>query len=64
MWFRGGATEILYIKADMPRIIERMLSLGNNYLKRCEAYKNPLISPLVHEFKSLLDFFIEKGLWS
>ena len=56
-------TEILHIKAGMPRIIERMLLLGNKYLERCKNLKNPLIYPLVHEFKSLLDFCIEKGLY-
>ena len=61
VWFRGGVTDILLIKAGMPRIIERILLLGNKCLERCTNYKNPLIRPLEHEFKSLLDFCIEKG---
>ena len=62
VWFRGGVTDILHVKANIPRIIDRMHMLGNKFLKRCKLYKNPLIYPLVNEFKTLLDYFIEKGL--
>ena len=55
-------TDILHVKADIPRIIERMNVLGNNYLKRCKLYKNPLVYPLVNQFKILIDYCIEKGL--
>ena len=52
VWFRGGVTDILHIKAYIPRLIERMHFLGNNFLKRSKLYKNPLIYPLVNEFKN------------
>ena len=62
VWFRGGVTDILHIKADIPRIIERMHVLGNNFLKRSKLYKNPLIYPLVNEFKNFLDYLIDNGV--
>ena len=53
-WERGGVTEILHAQANLPKVEERMLVLGNQYLKKCEIRQNPLICPLIDEFKLVL----------
>jgi len=53
-WDRGGVTEILHAQANLPKVEERMLVLGNQYLKKCGLRNNPLICPLIDEFKLIL----------
>jgi len=55
VWFRGGVSDILHVKANIPRVIDRMYLLGNNFLKRCKFSSNALVYPLVNEFKTFID---------
>ena len=51
---RGGVTEILHAQANLPKVEERILVLGNQYLKKCEIRRNPLICTLIEEFKLIM----------
>ena len=46
--------QLLHQLAKLPRMLERMFNLGNNYFKKSITYKNPLIVALIKDFNDMI----------